>query len=78
MTLIGQAILLIFFDSVYHAFQDYFSSYETGQSVGGVKMGEPREKSPGTLTSRTWIVSHVPHVGLKPTLNKGDVHVVWI
>ena len=25
-------------------FQDYFSSYETGQSVGGEKMGEsPRE-----------------------------------
>ena len=27
----------IFFSSVLHPFQDYFSSYETGQSVGGAK-----------------------------------------
>ena len=31
-------------------FQDYFSSYETGQSVGGAKTGEPRETA--LLTAR--------------------------
>ena len=40
-------------DSVLRPFQDYFSSYETGESVGGVKTGEPREKPPGTPASRT-------------------------
>ena len=29
-----------FFYSVLRPFQDYFSSYETGQSVGGAKTGE--------------------------------------
>ena len=50
-------------------FQDYFSSYEMGQSVGGAKMGELREKPPGTSVSRTWIVSQsqVARVGLEPT-----------
>ena len=37
-----------FFNSVLRSFQDYFSSYETGQSVGGAKTGEPREKPPDT------------------------------
>ena len=44
-------------ETVKRPFQDYFSSYETGQSIGGVKMGEPREKPPGTPASRTWLVS---------------------
>ena len=48
-------------------FQDYFSSYETGQSVGGAKTGEPREKLPDTPASRTWLVSHVVRAGLEPT-----------
>ena len=30
-----------FFNSVSLPFQDYFSSYETGQSEGGAKTGEP-------------------------------------
>ena len=47
--------------------QDYFSSYETGQSVGGAKTGEPREKPPDIPTSRTWLVSHVARAGLEPT-----------
>ena len=47
-------------------FQDYFSSYETGLSVGGAKTGEPREKPPDTPASRTWLVSHVVRVGLEP------------
>ena len=29
------------FNSVLRPFEDYFSSYETGQSVGGAKTGEP-------------------------------------
>ena len=57
----------IFFFLVLHPFQDYFSSYETGQSVGGEKMGEPREKPPGTPASRTCLVSHVTSAGLEPT-----------
>ena len=56
-----------FFDSVLHPFQDYFSSYETGQSVGGAKTGEPREKTPDTPASRTWLVSHVARAGLELT-----------
>ena len=56
-----------FFNSVLCPFQDYFSSYEMGQSVGGAKMGEPREKPPDTPASRTWLVSHVARAGLEPT-----------
>ena len=59
-------ILLVFehigfsYNSFLPPFQD-FSSYETDQSVGGPKMGEPlREKPPGTSTSRTWLVSRNP------------------
>ena len=54
-------IVFIFF-LVLRPFQDYFSSYETGQSVGGAKTGEPREKPPGTPASRTWFVPHVASV----------------
>ena len=56
-----------FLNSVLRPFQDYFSLYETGQSVGGTKTGEPREKPPGTPASRTWLVSHVARAGLEPT-----------
>ena len=56
-----------FFDSVLRPFQDYFSSYETGQSLGGAKTGEPREKTPDTAASRIWLVSHVARAGLEPT-----------
>ena len=58
-------LLLLFILRPFH--RDYFSSYETGQSVGGAKTGEPREKPPGTPASRTWLVSHVARVGLEPT-----------
>ena len=58
---------IFFFNSVLRPFQDYFSSYETGQSVGGAKTGEPREKPPDTPASRTWLVSHVARLGLEPT-----------
>ena len=56
-----------FFYSVLRPFQDYFSSFETGQSVGGAKTGVPREKPPGTPAKRTWLVSHVASAGLVPT-----------
>ena len=57
---------IFFFNSVLRPFQDYFSSYETGQSVGEAKTGEPREKPPDTPTSRTWLASHVARAGLEP------------
>ena len=47
-------------------FQDYFSSYETSQSVGGAKTGEPCEKPPDTPASRTLLVSHVARRGSNP------------
>ena len=56
-----------FLNSVIRHFQDYFSSYETGLSVGGAKTGDPREKPHGTPASRTWLVSHVARAGLDPT-----------
>ena len=59
--------IYIFFNSVLRPFQDYFSSYETGQSVGGAKTGEPREKPPGTPASRMWLIPHVARAGLEPT-----------
>ena len=61
--------IFFFFNSVLRPFQDYFSSYETGQLVGGVKTGEPREKEkpPDTPAGRTWLVSHVAGAGLEPT-----------
>ena len=37
-------VIFFFFNAVLHPFQDYFSSYETGQSVGGAKIGEHGEK----------------------------------
>ena len=54
-----------FLNSVLRPFQDYFSS-ETGQSVGGAKTREPRDKPPDTPASRTWLVSHVARAGLDP------------
>ena len=56
-----------FLNSVLRPFQDYFSSYETDQSVGGAKTVEPREKPLDTPASRTWLVSHVARAGLEPT-----------
>ena len=61
-----KALFLVFFYSVLRPFQDYFRSYETGQSVGGAKTGEPREKPPDT-PARTWLVSHVARLGLEAT-----------
>ena len=63
----GHSMMNYFFHSVLRPFQDYFSSCETGQSVGGAKTGEPREKPPDTPASRTWLVSHVTRAGFEPT-----------
>ena len=44
--------------------------------VVGAKSGEPREKTPDTPpASRTWLVSHMPRVGLEP---KPDTTVSWL
>ena len=40
----GKQYFFAYIDSVLRPFQDYFSSYETGQSVGGAKMGDPEKK----------------------------------
>ena len=63
-------VFCLFFYSVLRSFQDYFSSYETGLSVGGSKKGEPREKQPGTPESRTCLTygqcgaqTHTRHSG---------------
>ena len=56
-----------FFNIVLRPFQDYFNTYETGQSVGGRKQENPQEKRPGTPASRTWLVSHVASAGLELT-----------
>ena len=37
----NQIFLLV--NSIFRPFQDYFSSCETGQSIGGAKTGEPRD-----------------------------------
>ena len=59
-------VLLLFFflKFILRPVQDYFSSYETSQSVDGAKMGEPREKPPDTPASRTWLVSHMARAGI--------------
>ena len=51
-------------------FQDYFSSYETGQSIGWAKTVERREKPPDTPARRTWLDSHVARAGIEPTMVK--------
>ena len=65
--------LLKFFESVLRPFEDYFSSYEMGQSLGRVKMGELKEKPSDRPASRTWLVSHVPCVVLEPTPDSGEM-----
>ena len=55
---------MIFFDSVYRPFQDYFIHIETSQSVGG-ETGVSPGKPPDTPASRTWLVSHVASAGMK-------------
>ena len=62
----------ILFNSVLRPFQDYFSSYESGQSIGGRKREIPEKKTPDTPASRGWLVSHVASAGLEPTPDTED------
>ena len=61
---------MFFSHSVLRPFQDYFSSYDTGQSVVGAKMGEPQEKPPDTPASRS---CHVSHVARTRTRHSGEM-----
>ena len=57
---------IFYFNSVLRPHQDYFSSYETGQSVGVLKTGEPREKPPDTPTQICFVsFSTERHSGLE-------------
>ena len=59
-------LLLFFFNSVLRPFQDYFSSYETGQSVGGQKLENP-EKNHWTHPQAELGLSHMwPERGSNP------------
>ena len=49
--------IIFFLNLVLHHFQDYFSSYETGQSVDGRKR----------YNSRAWLDSQLAGAGLEPT-----------
>ena len=53
-----------FFNSVLHPFQDYFSSYDTGQSVGGRKWENP-EKNHLAHPQAELGLSHVASAGLE-------------
>ena len=55
-----------FFNSVLRPFQDYFQLIRDGPISRWAKTGEPREKTPGTLASKPWLVSHVAGAGLEP------------
>ena len=39
--------------------QDYFTHFESSQSVGGAKTGDTLRKNTGPPASRIWLVSHV-------------------
>ena len=49
----------ILFCSVLHPFQDYFNSYETGQSVGGVKKRTNLEKNKLAYPQAELDLSHI-------------------
>ena len=58
--------VVFFFNSGLRPFQDYFSSYETGQSEGGAKTGEP-EKNHLTHPQAELGLSHMwPERGSNP------------
>ena len=58
--------LFIIINSVLRPFQDYFSSYEKGQSVGGRKREYPEKKHLAHPQAER-LVSHVTSAGLEPT-----------
>ena len=58
----GYTFSLFIFYLSFMAHQDYFTHFETSQSLGGVKTGDPQEKPPDPPppASRTWLVSRDP------------------
>ena len=58
---------MIFLIQFYVPFKIISAHMRWRQSVGVAKPVEPKEKPPGTPANRTWLVSHVPNVGLEPT-----------
>ena len=56
-----------FFHSVLRPFQDYFSSYETGQSVGGRKRDNPEKKHVAHPQAELDLYHYVAGTGLGPT-----------
>ena len=59
-------LFFFFFGSVLRPFQDYFNS-ETGQSVGGAKMGECRGKTSCTPQPELGLSHMYTSAGLEPT-----------
>ena len=56
------------FYSVLSPLLNYFSLYETAQSVGRAKTDNSKKKEThDTPASRTWLVLHVSHMGLEST-----------
>ena len=64
-----QIYFIFFYYSVLRPFQDYFSSYETGQSVGGQKQENPEKNHLTHPQAELWHVSHMARAGLEPTLD---------
>ena len=59
-----------FFYLVQRPLHDYFSSYETRQSVGGTKTGEPREKQNHLTRSQAELgLSHMVRAGFEAGQN---------
>ena len=64
---ISSLIRVLFFFSFFFLFQFYVPFKIISTHMRRAKTGKPREKTPGTPASRTWLVSHVASAGLKPT-----------
>ena len=59
--------IFYFFNSVLPLFQDYFSSYDTGQSVGGQKRENSEQKHVAHPQAELGFLSHVVSAGHEPT-----------
>ena len=64
----------IFFSFSFTSLSRLFQLIWDGPISRWAKTGEPREKTPDTPTSKTWLVSHVAKAGLEPT---PDTAVRW-
>ena len=63
---LGPLAKISFFDLGFMAHEDYFTHFELSQSLGGAKMGQPREK-PTDHPQTELGLSHVTRARLKPT-----------